>query len=340
MSTASTSIPVIDLSLADDRDALVQTLRQACMEKGFFYVVGHGLTSDYLRNVLQESQQLFHLPLPTKQGLSDPTMSRGYTAMREETLDPQHQRVGDTKEGFYIGRHVPTTDPRYNPAKFTGPNQWPTETDMPEFRATMEDYFAQLSAVALQLTRLLASSLDLPAPHFDAAFVEPLAVLRLLHYEATESRPEDGVLACGAHSDYGMLTLLLTDETPGLQIFTKQNEWLDVPPRPVLVKGATVDEIPLVVNLGDMLERWTNGVYRSTVHRVVTSGTAERYSIPFFYEPAYDTLVECLPTCTSSPDNPPKYPPITSGDHLKAKYQETHADYAGGSATEEETKKD
>ena len=124
------------------------------------------------------------------------------------------------------------------------------------------------------------------------------------------------VIACGAHSDYGMLTLLLTDENPGLQIKTHGSKWISVPPR----KGA------FIVNLGDMLERWTNGLYLSTVHRVISNGDSERYSIPFFYEPSFDTEVSVLDCCVSKA-NPPKYPKTTSGQHLLDKYAQTHANF-------------
>ena len=136
-------------------------------------------------------------------------------------------------------------------------------------------------------------------------------------YAKEESRPEDGIFACGAHSDYGFITLLLTDEHPGLQIYHKE-VWMDVPSRPNA----------FVVNIGDMLERWTNGLFVSTKHRVLTSGDYERYSIPFFFEPTFETIVECLESCCSE-SNPPKYsyPSITSGQHLLNKYAETHADF-------------
>uniref|UniRef100_A0A7S2WFY5 Fe2OG dioxygenase domain-containing protein n=1 Tax=Eucampia antarctica TaxID=49252 RepID=A0A7S2WFY5_9STRA len=113
-----------------------------------------------------------------------------------------------------------------------------------------------------------------------------------------------------------MITLLLTDENPGLQILTTKGQWIDAPYR----KGA------LIVNVGDMLERWTNGLFKSTVHRVLTLNKTERYSIPFFYDPNFDTEVKCLDVCFDD-DNPPKYLPITSGKHLVDKYLATHADF-------------
>jgi isopenicillin N synthase-like dioxygenase len=158
--------------------------------------------------------------------------------------------------------------------------------------------------------------LGLDESYFDKDFAEPVATLRLLHYDKRQSEPEKGIYACGAHSDYGMATLLLTDEHPGLQIYHK-GEWIDVPPRPH----------SFVVNLGDMLQIWTNGRYKSTLHRVLTSSEYERYSIPFFYDPHFETVVDCLPTCTSD-NNPPKYTSTTAGQHLVSKYKETHADFA------------
>lgn len=317
----TTSIPVIRL---DDPDLseTVQKLRKACIEVGFFYLEGHGLDPSFLEAVFHQSKSLFDLPLETKNSLTDPETSRGYTGMEEETLDPARQTKGDTKEGFYICRHVPPEDPRYNPAKLRVPNIWPR--DMPDFRSTMEAYYEQMAAIAYRVVELIALALDLPKDHFQDDFSFPLDALRLLHYAAEDSHPDEGVFACGAHSDYGMITLLLTDDHPGLQILSKDNHWIDAPPRP----GA------LIVNLGDMLERWTNGLFRSTLHRVVTQASqGERYSIPFFYEPNFDCVVECLPSCCSK-DHPAKYPPTTSGEHLLEKYRQTHADFKGSNEEE------
>lgn len=162
----------------------------------------------------------------------------------------------------------------------------------------------------------LALALGLPKTFFDKDFEDPMALLRLLHYAAVKSIPEEGLYAAGEHTDYGMITLLLTDGTPGLQVQTKTGQWIDVAPR----KGA------FVVNLGDMLERWSNGLFRSTPHRVLTQGETERYSVPFFYEPNFDAHVACLDVCCSQ-NNPPKFEPTTSGEHLLYKYRQTHADF-------------
>ena len=316
---ADNHIPIISLD-DPDQEKTVQALRTACKEVGFFYLQGHGIEPKTIESVMEQSQRLFALSVSTKKLISDPTISRGYTGMEEETLNPAMQKKGDTKEGFYIGRD----DPKYNPAKLSGPNCWPTTETTPEmedcdeFRKIMEAYFDQISHVGIRVVRLIALAIGLPEDFFDASFTEPMAALRLLHYAAEKSEPDEGIYACGSHSDYGMVTILLTDSNPGLQILTKQGLWIAAPP----VKDC------FIVNLGDMLERWTNGMFKSTKHRVLTAGDVERYSIPFFYEPNFDTRVECLDMCCSADSNPAKYPPTTSGQHLLDKYKQTHADFS------------
>jgi isopenicillin N synthase-like dioxygenase len=291
-------------------------LRDACSTVGFFYLVDHGISTDAIDGLFARSAELFALPLAIKRVVYDSSSNRGYTAWEEETLDPTAQSKGDTKEGFYIGRDVSAA--AAVAGKLEGPNVWPAEGAglgcvAAGWRDEMEAYFAGANGVGFRLLRLLALALDLDAeyflPHFDAG----MTMLRLLHYSAERSAPSDGVFACGAHADYGMLTLLLTDDVPGLQINVDGDGWNDVPPR----RGA------FIVNLGAMLERWSNGAFRATVHRVVSTSGRERYSVPFFFEPAFDTRVECI--CAAG--EAPRYPPVTSGEYLLTKYAQTHADF-------------
>ena len=316
------SIPTISLNCASQKE-IASSLREACINAGFFYLKDHSIPQSLLDDVFTQSKQLFSLPMEHKLEISDSVLTRGYTRFEEETLDPMNQVRGDTKEGFYIGDEVDVQ--HMDPKKLKGPNVWPTNTNCSMtdeqcqlFRDTMERYRKEAVRVCMELVKYFALSLTSGNPHlFDEYFTEPTTFIRLLHYSAEESVPCEGVYACGAHSDYGMLTLLLTDENKGLQIQTKDREWLDVPPK----KGA------FVVNIGDMFERWTNGLYKSTVHRVITpKGAKERYSVPFFFEPNFDALVECLESCCNE-DNPAKYPPITAGQHLLNMYASTHADF-------------
>ena len=309
------SIPTIRLDDPDEA-ATVASLRSACVDVGFFYLEGHGISPEFLDSVMAQSKAFFALPLEQKLALQDSILNRGYTGMGEQRLDPAHQVKGDTKEGFYIGKDIPLD--QGDPSKLTGPNQWPPFSSCPDFQATMTSYQERISQVGFRLVQLLALAMGLEDMHyFDNDFADPIVTLRLLHYANETSQPDDGIFACGAHSDYGMLTFLLTDENPGLEIFNPQDgSWLRVPPKPTA----------FVINLGDMLERWTNGTFKSTLHRVVTAGGGvERYSIPVFYDPHFDSVVEVLDVFCQ--DGPAKYPPTTVGGHLMQKYRETHADF-------------
>jgi isopenicillin N synthase-like dioxygenase len=361
-------IPTISIHLADPlyKDKEVTLLREACELVGFFYLqVRDDELHDLLGRVFHQSKQFFALPLNVKKQFSDPLLNRGYTAMGEETLDPSRQTVGDTKEGYYLADDISKEDPRFNPQKLAGPNIYPTSIhtqnangtdsgddtgnvlDCEYWKDSMMKYHEKMKAVCFQLTQMLALALHLPPTYFDPHFQEPLAVLRLLHYSNEVSDIDKGVFACGAHSDYGMLTALAMDK-PGLQIYHDET-WMDVPmPKPMPSSHANTMSVTgtmtttFVVNLGDMLERWTNGKFKSTLHRVLISSEIgrdgdsngdgndgeiydDRYSIPFFYEPNFDTVVECIDSCLG--EEGAKYPPTTSGQHLLDKYKETHADF-------------
>ncbi len=342
-------IPTIHLlngaSALHSDSEMVHSLRYACENIGFFYLKldSSQLNPLLIQSVFEQSRNFFSLPTSIKEKIVDSELNRGYTSYQEETLDPSNQTEGDTKEGFYIARDVPVHDEAYNPSKLSGPNVWPTPAalthgyeDNPDrsgaasfdcvlWKNIMNEYFDKLNSIGFQLVKLLALAIGLPSNYFDDKFSPPMAFLRLLHYPKQKSDPDNGIFACGAHSDYGMITLLATDDQPGLQILIDQEGngdgcWVDVSPPPL---GT------FVVNLGDMLERWTNGRFRSTVHRVLSTGNFERYSIPFFYEPNFDTVVDCLDICIREGEKK-KYAKTTAGGHLLEKYKETHADFEGG----------
>ncbi|CAM9597469.1 unnamed protein product [Scytosiphon promiscuus] len=309
--------PVVDM----ESPSAPTVLAQACRDFGFFYVENHGVSEEVMREVFRQSKAFFSLGIDDKMAVKADKNNRGYTPMHDQALDPGNQTKGDTKEGYYIFREMDAaatvSDAEQGSAArpLKGPNQWPSETLVPGWKATMQEHFARMHAVGQRLVRLLASGLELDAPVFESCFSEFAHVLRLLHYSAEVSDPGKGVMSAGAHSDWGLMTLLATDDVPGLQV-RLDGEWLDVPPR----KGA------FICNLGDMLQRWTNDHLRSTVHRVVNKQGRERYSIPFFFEPNFDTEVSCFPQFCSE-DNPAKYPPVTAGAYLMGKYSETHKDF-------------
>ncbi|KAH9301297.1 hypothetical protein KI387_012880, partial [Taxus chinensis] len=275
----------------------------ACIDCGFFYVVNHGIEPELFDKVFDQSRRFFTLPHEEKMKLVRNENHRGYTPYQAEALNPSLQSQGDWKESFYIGPEVSETSANRR-KKFHGPNQWPPNELLPQWRETMQDYYEKALNVGRRLVPLLALALNLEATFFNKPGMmdEPLAFARLLHYPGKPSDLDHGILGAAAHSDYGMLTLLATNGVTGLQICRNKDVqpriWEDIPP----LEGA------FVINIGDMLERWSNCIFRSTLHQVVSSGQ-ERYSVALFFDPNVDCLVECLPSCCNE-IYPARFPPV------------------------------
>ncbi|KAK8970446.1 hypothetical protein KSP40_PGU015880 [Platanthera guangdongensis] len=171
-----------------------------------------------MNEVFYESKRFFNLPLHEKMKLLRNEKHRGYTPTLDQSLDPQNQVHGDYKEGYFIGREIPEDDPLAE-KPFFGPNQWPSKDILPRWRQVMEQYHKDSFKVALSMAKIIALALDLDPDFFDKPeiFGEPIATLRLLHYEGKVSNPSMGIFGCGAHSDFGFITLLTTDDVVGLQ---------------------------------------------------------------------------------------------------------------------------
>jgi len=315
---SAASLPIIDIgglwsSDAAARRAVAAQLREACLDKGFFYIRNHGIADALVQAVFAEAERFFALPVIEKAAVdkAHSIANRGYEPLKGQTLEPG--APADLKEGFYAGPEHAADDPRVVAKKFNhGPNQWPAQ--LPEFRKAMQDYFAAMLGLGERLMRGMALSLDLPEHYFEKFCTEPMATLRLLHYPPQPANAETGQKGAGAHTDFGGLTLLRQSEIGGLQVSDQScGGWIHADPQP----GT------FVVNLGDMIARWTNDRYRSTIHRVVNTSGRERYSIPFFYVGNYDHLVECIPTCLK-PGEQPKYPPTTVEAHLREMYRRTY----------------
>lgn len=313
------TLPVVDVSglsssNVEDRRSVGRSLREACLDKGFFYCAGHGIPAGLIDAVFEETKRFFDLPIEAKERVdkANSFCNRGYEPLGGQTL--QAGAKPDRKEGFYIGLELPEDDPRVAARKFNhGPNQWPQ--DLPGFRPTMRAYHSAMLDLADRLMRGLALSLDLDEDHFAGFGRDPLAILRLLHYPPQAPKAATDELGAGAHTDFGGLTLLLQDEVGGLQVFdNKGQDWIAATPIP----GT------FVINLGDMIARWTNDRYRSTLHRVVNASGRERYTVPFFFTGNPDYEVSCIPTCLAAGERP-KYAPIKVEDHLQAMYRKTYA---------------
>ncbi|MBI2207652.1 MAG: isopenicillin N synthase family oxygenase [Candidatus Rokubacteria bacterium] len=320
-----TEVPVVDIGpfLAGTpagKSAVAGQIARACREIGFFTIVNHGVPADLVAEMIDVTKAFFDLPMDEKRRVRQPQpdQSRGYLAVGDENLSYSRgdQSTADLKEVFAIGRvDVPDTDDFRGPAAHPSfaPNLWPGQP--PRFGPVWTAYYRALEHVTLELMRMLAMALRLPEDHFWPSIDKHVTPLRANHYPEQTTPPRPGQLRAGAHTDYGALTVLLPENVPGgLQVRNRLDEWVDVEAPP----GA------FVCNLGDLMQRWTNDHWRSTMHRVVNpardvSAGNRRVSFAFFHQPNYDAVIECLPTCTG-PDDPPKYPPISSSEHRLRKY--------------------
>ncbi len=295
-------LPIVDISplgCADAplHEATVAALRQAASEVGFLYVVGHGVPESVIADLEQVAQSFFELPAPIKlrYHIRRSNNHRGYVPPGEEVF---YGNVADTKEAFDVSREV-EDQPEGPLHKFRGPNVWPDE--VPEFAARVLRYYSAVFDLGERLLAGFAEALELPADYFAAHLGCPPSQLRLVHYPATPAG--SATLGIGAHTDYECLTLLHTTG-PGLEVKNAGGDWVEAPP----IEGA------FVVNIGDLLEVWSNGSFSSTWHRV-RPVTHERYSFPLFFTVDYDTVVAPLePLCREGA----RYEPLVAGDHLLA----------------------
>lgn len=307
--TAARPLPVIDISpLASGdltkRRAVAALIREACLDRGFFYITGHGVPASLIADVMDAARALFDLPEPIKRAV-DKALSpanRGYEPLRGQTLEAG--APADIKEGFYIGEEQPLG------AFNQGPNQWPM--GLPGFDKVMLAYHRKMAVLAERLMGALALSLGLPEAAFTGFCRDPIAILRLLHYPPQP--PSDPGRGAGAHTDFGALTILMQDDIGGLEVYDRAaGAWTPAPPVP----GA------YVVNLGDLVARWTNDLYRSTPHRVTNRSGRRRYSVPFFFSGAPACSISCLPGCLTLGETP-KYPPTTVEAYMKGRYRQTY----------------
>lgn len=309
-------IPVIDLGPSfskslPERQAVADKIRNACTGSGFFYITNHSVPSAVCGDALEQAARFFRdMSSEQKDALHmrNSTLHRGYEPADFTSLEGH----AETKEGFNWG-YEEALDPTGGDGKYLdldgktkNGNLWPKEEDIPGFYDCIKDYYGHVLQLARHLFRLFALSLDLPEDHFDALTTHPGGIARIMHYPASSQPAGDSdEVGLGAHSDYECFTILLCSSTPGLEILSPANEWVSARAIP----GS------FIVNVADFLMRWTNGVYKSTIHRVVNRTGEERYSIPFFFSVNYDSVVETLPTCISE-DNPSKYPPVKAGQYI------------------------
>jgi isopenicillin N synthase-like dioxygenase len=305
------------------------------MDYGFFYVTGHGIPTTKLDEIISLARKFFASPLEEKNkikrhdagGVEGGDGARGYQGMGEN-ITLGRRDVQEAVDLYREWDHSPKYPGKGGPGThqtLQGPNLWPAAPA--DLKSIYLDYIDQLQGVGKALVHAMGVALDLgpPIPGTDKdtedeqVFVrntdKSFWVMRLIGYPKLSNPLKPGEdpteLSCGEHTDYGCVTLLLADPTPGaLQVLLKDGEtWLNADP----VRGA------FVVNIGDMIERWTNGLWKSTRHRVIHRGDGYRVSVPFFYEPNFDALVKPLQKCVDRTGGNPVHTGNTYGEHLLGK---------------------
>jgi isopenicillin N synthase-like dioxygenase len=309
--SVSTSIPVVDLAPSfgghpAGRATVADEIHMAARQTGFFYVRNHGIDRSLVEGAFAQARRFFAQPLEQKLAVAQiPGSARGYERLEGQMLDKGSP--GDLKEGYTCAADLPADHPfASSTLPEVAPNQWPA---LPGFRAELMAYYVPMLDLGLHLMRLIALSLDMPESFFDDAFRYANPALRVHRYPPQPANAAFNQLGAGAHTDWGVITLLAQDRNGGLEVQNAAGEWIRAEP---------IDDT-FVINLGDMIARWTNDLYHSTMHRVMNDRTgAERASMALFYNPHYHTHVECLPTCLPK-EGAPTYAPCTAGDHIQEK---------------------
>ncbi|MEQ8516435.1 MAG: 2-oxoglutarate and iron-dependent oxygenase domain-containing protein [Chromatocurvus sp.] len=315
----SARIPVVDISTfldGTDRPGVARRVADACRDTGFFVITGHGVQRE-LTHAVREAALRFFRQSPADKALYHGHGSVGYSPLEEERLANSlgEETPPDLKEAYTIAQVDVTEDAYFtgeSAAFFYPDNIWP---GIPvDFRELSEAYYRRMGDLSETLCEIFAAALELPQGYFAPMIDKPFSFLRYVYYPALGTAPRAGQLRAGAHSDYGSFTFVNFNDAPGgLQVHGGNGDWIDVPVVPD----------SFVVNLGDLMEQWTNDKWRSTLHRVVVPdedqfAASERLSLVFFHEPNYDTIIEALPTCIP-PGEAARYEPISCGEHLARK---------------------
>ncbi|HWM21913.1 MAG TPA: 2OG-Fe(II) oxygenase family protein [Ilumatobacteraceae bacterium] len=268
--------------------ACADVIHAACIDTGFFVASDHGLDAP-LRDVFAAAHALFALPQTAKESIAMADR-RGFVPARQHAID--HTLHSAPMEYYDVG--------------MGGINRWPDPHDLHGFADVVVGYQTAALSTAADLLRAVAVTLDLEATFFADRMLDPQCFLRMMHYEPSPPGPDGHApVLSEQHTDYGLITLLATDGVGGLEVRPRDGAWTPVHAPP----GS------LIVNLGDMLARWTNDRFVSTPHQVRAPATDHRYSVPFFVNPDPATTVACLPSCVTA-ERPCRYAPVTAGEFL------------------------
>jgi len=321
-----TTIPVIDLEpalhgSAAERLAVARRIDAVCTDTGFFTIRGHGVKLDLIDALRGKAKTFFNLPLQQKLLSQPPQVAtpRGYRALGFESLAQGNalETPPDLKEYYHFGREQWPGDTYFTSdegKRYFIPNIWPEQpTGFADVAAT---YYAEMERLTGQMMQLTSLALGLDEMFFEDKIDRHITAMRINFYPALAQSPREGQLRAGEHTDYGLLTILNGENTAGgLQVKTRGGNWIPVETEPDT----------FVVNIGDLLMRWTNDRWVSNTHRVVnppvsSEGSSQRISIAFFHHPNYDAKIECV-----APPGEAKYPPVLSGEYRDLKYRQTRA---------------
>jgi isopenicillin N synthase-like dioxygenase len=319
------SFPVFDLARfecgsPDEKRALGADIDAICRTTGFLAVSGHSVPDAIVEAAWTKAEAFFALPPEKKQSAKAPYAGYPYGYLGPETESLARSRgvdaPPDIKESFNGGpARAPAglADPEALGFCFA-PTIWPDAPD--GFREAWRAYYAAMEDLAARIMRVFAVALNLPEDFFAPFLSAPVSAQRALNYPALSSPPKRGQIRAGAHTDYGSLTILLPQAgSRGLEILGRDGAWIEVRPHP----GA------FIVNIGDLMARWTNGRWTSTLHRVVIpddGGTERRQSFAFFHQPNWDAEIVALDACLAA-NEAPKDPPVRSGPYLMGKFKST-----------------
>jgi len=309
-------IPVIDLAglVAPGEPGLAEVgraIRRASIEVGFFYIANHGVPQAVIGAAFAESRAFFRAPAAVKESVRVNALHRGWLGPGGAVMDGATRP--DLKESFIFGLELDEDDADVRAAKpLMGPNRWPAA--MPGVRTALSAYYDAVLACGQRLLRGFAAALDLPPDHFAAAFARPLARGSTIWYPPQPPGLGESQFGVSAHTDYGCITILAQDDTGGLQVRNRAGEWVAAPPIPGTY----------VINIGDLMARWTNDLFVSTPHRVVNASGRERQSIAVFYDPHPDTEIAVLPHCVGAGASA-AYPPTTCGEHVLGRFARSFA---------------
>ena len=301
-------LPIIDFAevRAGDPRATREAARriyEACTDFGFFYLANHGVPQPAIDGAVAVARRFFACPVEQKREVAINKNHRGFSEIGGALM--YGARKPDRKEFYTIGLELPADDPSVLAGEpLRGPNNWPRF--LPALRPAYYRYYEEIGHCGAALLRAVALSLDVDEGFFEPRYRKRLQRTQMIHYPPQPPDLAADEFGVAPHTDYGCITLLWQDDKGGLQVRDRKTKtWIDATPIP----GT------LVINVGDLLGRWSNDRFASTPHRVINRSGGDRYAIPFFFDCTIDHVMECLPGC-SGPGNPAKFPPTTYMDYM------------------------